>query len=297
MRRWVVHRAAALALAAAVLAPAAPGQEPPSPRVARYTLAESRKTVSAAGERASAVRGTATVSGGKARWDLSSGTFPRSSANTFLVDERSAWLVDRGVSVAARARMEDLRTLFVPPEEGEAGPFQSSVRDLAVTVADPVRGPSFRGQPTARHRIEAEWSLVTSMPGRVGRIRTKLSLTIDALEPAPAEARSPLDDVSRLLDVPEPVREELATRVAAVRGWPVGVVVATDAELSAEPAGAAGAPAEERAPVTVRAEARREVADLVVRKAGPADLAALAIGEETRLVGIERLVEPRETLR
>jgi hypothetical protein len=292
-----MFRIGALVIAASLAAPALAGDAPPAPRVARYTLAEFRKVVSAGGERASAVRGTVTVSGGTARWDLVTGTFPRSTANSFLVGERNAWLVDRTVSVAARARMEDLRALFVPPEEGDPGPFQASVRDLQVTAADPVRGPSFRGRPTARYRIQAGWSLVTSMPGRVGRIRTTLSLTFDALDPAPEEARSPLDDVSRLLDVPEAVREALAPHLGAIRGWPVGVVVVTDAELSAEPAGVAGGTVEERRPVTVRTESRREVADLVVGKAAPADLAGLTIGEETRLVGIERLVEPRETLR
>jgi len=119
----------------------------------------------------------------------------------------------------------------------------------------------------------------------------------DALEAAPDEVRSPLDDVSRLLDVPEAVLDALGPHLGAVRGWPVGVVVASDAELSTEHPGAAAGAVLEGRPVTVRTEARREVADLVVGRAAPADLAALTVGEETRLVGIERLVEPRETLR
>ena len=292
-----MRRIVPLALAASFAMPALSADAPPAARLARYSLAESRKTVSAAGERASAVRGTVTVSGGTARWDLTTGTFPRTSANTFLAGERSAWLVDRSVSVAARARMEDLRALFVPTGEGDPGPFQASVRDLEVREPDPVPGPSFLGRPTTRHRVEAEWSLVTSMPGRVGRIRSKLSLTIDALEAAPDEVRSPLDDVSRLLDVPEAVLDALGPHLGAVRGWPVGVVVASDAELSTEHPGAAAGAVLEGRPVTVRTEARREVADLVVGRAAPADLAALTVGEETRLGGIERLVEPRETLR
>lgn len=292
-----MSRIALLALAASLAAPLRGADAPPAARVARYSLAESRKTVSAAGERASAVRGTVTVSGGTARWDLTTGTFPRTTANTFLAGERSAWLVDRSVAVAARARMEEFRALFVPPGEGDPGPFQVALRDLAVSAADPARGPSFRGGTTTRHRFEAKWSLVTSMPGRVGRLGTKLSLTVDALDRAPDEARSPLDDVSRLLDVPEEVREALAPLLGAVRGWPVGVVAVTEAELSAEHPGAVTDAVEEGRPVTVRTEVRREVADLVVSRAAPADLAALAIGEETRLVGIERLVEARETLR
>lgn len=291
-------RSAAWLLAAGAFAFGTPASEAPAPaRVAAYTLVETRRSVSATGERASAVRGTVIVSGGTARWDLATGTFPRTSANAFLVGDRSAWLLDRSAPVAARASMEDFRALFVPPEAGEAGPFQSSIRGLETRVDPPARGPAFRGRPTTRHRIAAEWSLVTSSPGRVGRIRVRLSVTVDALDGAPEEVRSPLDDTARLLDVPETVRDDLSGRLAAIRGWPVGVEVATDAELSTEPAGLAEGTVEATRPVTVRTEARREVADLVVRTAAPGDLAALAIGEATRVVGIERLVEPRETLR
>ena len=286
-----------LALPACVAASLSAVAEPPAPRLALYTLVESRKSVSAGGERASAVRGTVTVSGGAARWDLTTGTFPRSTAKAFLVGERSAYLLDRDAPVAARVTMDDLRALFVPPSDGEAGPFQAVVRDLSVDAAEPAAGQPFQGRATRRHRLEAKWSLVTSSPGRVGRIRTRLSATLDVVEEAPDEARSPLDDTARLLDVPAAAFEALGPHLDAIRGWPVRVVVTTEAELSSESVGGAAGPSEERAPVTVRSEARREVSDLVVRAAAPGETSALALGEETRLVGIERLVEPRETLR
>lgn len=290
-------RIGSLALVVGLAAPPAAAAEPPGPRVARYTLAEFRKSVSAGGERASAVRGTVVASGGAARWDLTTGTFPRSTATSFLVGDRSAWLLDRDAPVAARASMDDLRALFVPRADGDSGPFQAAVRDLSVEAAEPAAGPPFQGRATRRHRLDAKWSLVTSSPGRVGRIRTRLAATLDVLEEAPDEARSPLDDASRLFDVPAEALEALAPHLGAIRGWPVRVVVTTEAELSSEGVGGAAGPSEERAPVTVRSEARREVSDLAVRAAAPGEAAALALGEEIRLVGIERLVEPRETLR
>lgn len=269
---------------------------PPRPAVG-YVLVESRKSVSPAGERASAVRGIVTVLGGTARWDLDTGTFPRTNANTFLVGERDGWLLDRKASVAARARVEDLRDLFVPPAAGDPGPFQSGLSDLEVPPGELANGPSFEGRPTTRIRITATWSLVTSMPGRVGRVRNKLTAVLDALGETPEGTRSPLDDLGRLFDVPEQVLEALAPELARLRGFPVRVVVETEAELGVDYPGMAAPPSDGRAPPRSRTESTRVVSELRARPAAGKDSALFALSEETRVVGIERLVEPRESLR
>ena len=269
----------------------------PPPRVARYVLAESRSVVSPAGERASAWRGPVTVLGGTARWDLDTGTFPGSSASSLVVGERGGWLVDREGPVAARVGMEDFEALFVSTVEGDAGPFQSDVRDVEVAPAEAGKGPAIQGKATVRHRLTATWSLVTAMPGRVARIRSRLTAVVDLLDEAPAEVRSPLDDPDRLFDVPAPVREALAPELASLRGWPVGVVVEVESVQSVDYPGMAAPPSDGRAPLRSRTEARREVTQLVSRPAAEGDAALLALSEETRVVGIERLVEPRETLR
>lgn len=286
---------AVLALLASAGSPeAAP---PPQRPVAGYVLVESKKSVSPAGERASAVRGSVTVLGGAARWDLETGTFPRTSANTFLVGDRDGWLLDRKASVAARARVEDLRTLFVPPGEGDPGPFQSGLRDLEVRPGALASGPSFEGRPTTRLRITATWSLVTSMPGRVGRVRNTLTAVLDGLGEPPEGTRSPLDDLGRLFDVPEQVLEALGPQLALLRGFPVRVVVETEAELGVDYPGMAAPPSDGRAPLRSRTESTRVVSELTGRTAVGKDSALFALSEETRVVGIERLVEPRESLR
>jgi hypothetical protein len=295
MRRSIVRIFAVLALLAASGTPEVP-PAPPRPLVG-YVLVESRKTISAAGERASAVRGAVTVLGGTARWDLETGTFPRTKANGLLLGDRGGWLFDRKASVAARATLQDLRGLFVPSAEGDAGPFQSVVADVDVPPAELTKGPSFEARPTRRLRISASWSLVTAMPGRVGRVRCKLTASVDALDDPPEGSRSPLDDFGRLLDVPAQVLEALAPELARQRGFPVRVAVETDSELGVDYPGATVPPSDGRAPLRTRTETTRTVSELVVRPAIEKDGARFALSEETRVVGIERLVEPRELLR
>ena len=293
MRRSDVLRPISLALA---LAAAAPADAPPR-QVARYVLAESRKVVSAAGERASAVRGAVLVVDGAARWDLGTGTFPRSSAATLILGERGGWLVDREATVAARVAADDVASLFVPPAEGEPGPFQSAVRDLELAPVVSGPGPALDGRPTRRHRLEGSWVLVTSMPGRVTRIRSRLKAGVDLLEEDADAFLSPLDDPRRLLDLPPAVRAEVASVLASLRGFPVGILLEVESEQSTDAPGMGPLPSDGGRPLKVRVETARTVSGLEGRPPSPADAAALRLREETRVVGVERLVEPRETLR
>ena len=265
-------------------------------REASYVLSEGRTVVSPAGERASAVRGTVVVRGGTARWDLESGTFPRSTASTILLGERDGWLLERDESVGARATAEDLTALWVAPPGGEEGPFRSAVRGLVIEPPTVAAGPAFEGRPTRRHRLTAAWNLETSTPGRVSTARTRLVATVVAVEEIGEEVRSPLDGFDRLLDLPGPVREEVAAALGAIPGWPVSVVVEAESEQSSELPGARVVPPEGQRPLKSRVETVRTVSDLVLRpaeKTGP----SFKLPEKTRVVGIERLVEPRETLR
>jgi hypothetical protein len=291
-----VRFSASLALVAA-LAAGSPAAPPAPRRVARYDLAESRKSVSPAGERASAVAGHVVVLGGTARWDLVGGTFPRTKANAVVLGERGGWLVDRKGRTAARAGLDELGALFVPAGAGDPGPFQSRVSEVEVPPAEVSKGPPFEGKPSSRLRVTASWDLVTTMPGRVGRARCRLTAVVDAVEEAAVDARSPLDDLGRLLDVPEKVREALAPELARVRGFPVGVVVETEAALAVDTPGMASAAPDGRSPLRTRTEATRTVSSLVSGNASEADAALFSLTEETRVVGIERLVEPLETLR
>ena len=300
MRRWSVRLSATVSFAIALAAPLADGppETAPTPkRVVRYDLAESRKSVSPAGARESAVAGHVVVLGGAARWDLDGGTFPRTRADAVVLGERGGWLVNRKGPTAARAGLDDLGALFVPPAAGDPGPFQSRVADVVVPPAEPSKGPPFEGRPTSRLRLTASWSLVTSMPGRVGRARCRLTALVDAVEEGAGDARSPLDDLGRLLDVPEKVREAIAPELARVRGLPVGVVVETEAELAVDGPGTAPPAADGRSPLRTRTESTRTVSSLVTGPATEGDAALFPLPEETRVVGIERLVEPLETLR
>jgi hypothetical protein len=278
----------------AILTTSAPGL---SREAVRYVLAESTKSITPAGERASAVRGTVTVLDGTARWDLETGTFPRTRSSSVVLGDRGGWLVDRKASVAARASTEDFRALFIPPAEGDAGPFQSVVKEVTVSAAELSKGPDFEGRVTVRLRTTASWSLVTSMPGCVSRVRCRLTAVLDTLEELTDAVRSPLDELDRLLDVPAAVREALAPELARARGFAVGVTVETEAELAVDYPGTTAPSPDGGKPLKTRTESTRAVTSLVARPAADGDAAAFALPEETRVVGIERLVESRETLR
>ncbi len=265
-------------------------------REASFVLAEGRTVVSPAGERASAVRGTVVVRDGTARWDLESGTFPRSTASTILLGDRGGWLLERDENVAARATAEDLTALWVPAPAGEEGPFRSAVRGLAIEPLAFAAGPAFEGRPTRRHRLTATWSLETSTPGRVSTARTRLVATVVAVEEIGEEVRSPLDGFDRLLDLPGAVRQEVAAALGTIPGWPISVVVETESEQSSELPGVQVAPPEGRRPLKTRVEAVRTISGLVLRPVGEAG-PSFTLPERTRVVGIERLVPPRETLR
>ncbi len=282
-------------LVLAVALPAPPAE--PAPRLARYVLAESSKTVSPAGERASAVRGVVEVLGGMASWRLESGTFPRSRANAVLLGERGGWLVDGKGSIAARISADDLRALFVPPANGDPGPFRSAVREVEVAAGAPERGSAFGGHATTRRSFTATWSLVTSMPGREARIRTRLSAVFDLLDEPPAEVRSPLDDPGRLLDVPDTVREALDPLLSSFRGFPVGIVVRTEAEQSVDYPGMEAPAPDGRRPLRMTSETTRAVSGLETRPAAKGDAAGFELSDAIRAVGLERLSEPRELLR
>jgi hypothetical protein len=145
--------------------------------------------------------------------------------------------------------------------------------------------------------MSASWSLAMSMPGREARVRSRLTAVFDVLVEAPPEARSPLDDLGRLLDAPAAVRDALAPELAKVRGLPVGAVVETEAELVVDYPGATPPTPDGRAPTRTRTEATRVVSGLATRPAAEEDLGRFSLAEETRVVGIERLVPTLETLR
>lgn len=285
-----------VSLLAGILASTATPAPPPLP-VVGYVLAESRKTVTPAGERASAVRGTVTVLDGTARWDLESGTFPGATAGSLILGDRGGWLVDRKASVAARAVLDDVTALFVSPAQGEPGPFQATVRDVKVSAVQVAAGPAFEGRPTTRRRLTASWVLAVTMPGRIGTVRSRLSSVIDVVADPPPGVHSPLDDLDRLFDVPEPLREALQGELASLGGWPVSVVVETDSTQAVDYPGTTSPVPDGRRPLETRTESRREVSSLATRPARADDPAHFALSAETRVVGLERLVPPRETLR
>ena len=135
------------------------------------------------------------------------------------------------------------------------------------------------------------------MPGRVGRVRCQLTAVVDAVDDPPGRdrRRSTTSDASSTS--PRRSARRSPRSSPASGAFRCGVVVETEAELGVDYPGTAAPPSDGRAPLRTRTETTRIVSELVSRPATEKDAAAFALSEETRVVGIERLVEPRESLR
>ena len=127
----------------------------------------------------------------------------------------------------------------------------------------------------------------------VSTARTRLVATVVALEDVGDEVRSPLDAFDRLLDLPGPVRQEVAAALGAIPGWPVSVIVETESEHSSELPGARVAPPEGRQERIVCIASDRE---LGLSLAAPlkADLTPLSVRNVEEVVAAFRLEAQRQ---
>jgi hypothetical protein len=171
------------------------------------------------------------VRGSIARWDLTHGTFPRSSASSVVAEADGVTLLDRTEKVAARATLADFAALFQgrPSDPGAAA---VAVRDVSVALRPDGAGRPFQERPTSRFRLEAAWSVVLSTPGRITRVKTEVVGIVEAAELP--EAVSPLDSLGRLLPARGSAREALEAELAKASGFPVFVEITITSASSAE---------------------------------------------------------------
>ncbi len=273
-------------LAAALLAAAAPAAAPPRPALASYELTESVRTVTPAGERGQSTAGFVRVSGDRARWELAHGTFPRSSAAVAIADGPVVTLLDPKERLAAAATLEDFSALFRgrPATEGSAA---ASLRDGSVRLAPDRKGRTFEGRPTARYALEAGWTLVLSTPGRIARVTTAVTGTVEVLdEPA---ARSAFDALGRLLPARGEAAEALDAEFAKLPGLPVLVALDVVSKSSVEQPGMPSGTEPPPKPVETRETIARRVAGLAVRPGTAPDDALFTVPDDFHSRGIDRL--------
>ena len=281
-----------LALLAAALA-ASLAEAPPNaapPPLVTYELVESTRSVTPAGERTVSALGAVAVRGGDARWNLMHGVFPRSSATGVVTGRDGLTLLDGEQKVAARATASDFADLFQgrPSDPGSAAP---AVRDVSALLRKEGAGRPFQDRPTSRFRLEAAWTVVLSSPGRVTRVKTEAAGIVESVEMI--EAQSPLDALLRLFPARGAAREALDAELAKVTGLPVfaeiSVTTTSSTEMPGIPSGAEPPPKA----LTAHSTVTRRVSDLAARPGREGDEALVAIPEDFRARGLDRLLVGR----
>jgi len=277
---------AGLVLAAALLTGAAPAAAPERLDLASYDVIESTRSVTPAGERTSGTAGSVRVAGGRARWELPHGSFPRSSASVAISDGALVTLLDPKERLAASATADDFTALFRgrPATEGSAA---ASLRDVSVRLAPDGRGRSFEGRPTSKYLLEARWTLVLNTTGRVARVTTEIKGVIETVdEPA---ARSPFDGLGRLVPARAEAAEALDAELAKLPGLPVSAALDVTSKVVSEQAGMPSGTEPPPRPAEARQTITRRLTNLVVRKGTASDDALFAIPADFHSRGLDRI--------
>ena len=279
-------------LAAALVA--ATAEVPPkavlSPLVT-YELVESTYNVTPVGERTVSTLGTVAVFGSRARWDLTHGSFPRSSASCVIAGADGVTLLDRQEKLAASATAADFVALFSgrPTDPGATAP---AVRDVTVALRPDGAGRTFQDRRTSRFRLEAEWTVVLSAPGRITRVKTEAAGVVETADLP--EALSPLDSLARLLPARGEALEAFEKELSKVTGLPVFAEITVTSTSSTETPGIASGTEPPPRPASARSTATRRVSNLAMRPGVPGDEALVSVPEDFRTRGLDRLVRERE---
>ncbi len=228
--------------------------------------------------------------GGDARWELTHGTFPRSSATAVVTGRDGLMLLDREAKVAARATASDFADLFLG-RPSDAGSASSAVRDVSAALRKDGAGRPFQDRPTSRFRLEAAWTVVFSSPGRITRVKTEAAGLVEAVEMA--EAQSALDDLLRLLPARGAAREVLGAELAKVIGLPVFVEISVTSTSSTEAPGIPSGTEAPPKPLTAHSTATRRVKNLATRPGTRGDAALVAVPEDFRARSLDRLLALR----
>jgi hypothetical protein len=277
---------AGLVLAAVLLAGAAPAALPDRPIFASYDVVESTRTVSPVGERTSGTAGSVKVAGGRARWELPHGSFPRSSASVAIADGALVTLLDPKERLAASATGDDFTALFRgrPAMEGSAA---ATLRDISVRLAPDGKGRALEGRPTSKYLLEARWTLVLTTTGRIARVTTEIKGVIETVdEPA---ARSPFDGLGRLVPARAEAAEALDAELAKLPGLPVSAALDVTSKVVSEQAGMPSGTEPPPKPAEARQSITRRLSNLVVRKGAAPDDALFAIPPDFHSRGLDRI--------
>ena len=283
MIHFVIHRMVGWLAAAALMS--APSVDPA--RLVEYRVTEMVRSVTPHGPSSSALVGSIAVSAERARWELEAGTFPHSTASIALAHRGAVTLLDTAEKISAVTSVAEFDSLLRGMSSGESGGTDSSIRDVELSVKPDGVGRFFQGAPTRRFTIDLRWVLAVQSPGRFVRVRSSMQGIIETA-PDCEDARSPFDDLSRLLPLRGEALDALTPELHRVSGFPVFVSFEMSSELQSEPVGPNVAEGMQQTPRTTTT-VTRSVSRLQRRKREPTDGSRFEAPEEFRLRGLERL--------
>jgi hypothetical protein len=291
MINFVIHRRLGWLAVAVLMAPhsADPARiliSDPA-RLVEYLVTEKVRSVTPHGPTSSALLGTIAVSGERARWELTAGTFPHSSASIALADRGTVTLLDPLEKISAVTSVAEFDSLLRGISSGESGGTNSSIRDVELSVKPDGVGRLFQGAPTRRFSIDLRWVLAVQSPGRFANVRSAMKGIIETA-PEFEDAHSPFDDLARLLPLRGEALDALTPELHRVSGFPVFVSLEMTSEMQSEPVGPNVAEGMRQTPRTTTT-VTRSVSRLQRRKREPTDGTRFEVPAEFRLRGLERL--------
>lgn len=279
-----------LAVAALLLGLAPQGPVPETPPLVRYELNETWRWMTPLGERTRALVGSVASLGEKVRWELSRGGFPGTRARLLVTDGRSLALVDTDGGASARLTGADVRALFVPAEAPEPGLSSARLSDVAASLVREGPGAPFEGRPTVRYSLTLGYRLDVATPGRTARVKTSCRGSLVVVEEGIPPARTPPDDLLRLVPARQEARDALEAELGQLGGLVVRARITIESERDATVLSGASGPGGGETALKTTTLVSREVTGLSVLPASPEDGRRFGVPEEARLVGLERLL-------
>lgn len=258
----------------------------PPPTLVRYEILESSRAVTPAGSRELALKGTVVTAGGKARWETPGSRLPGVAARAALFDGANLFLLDPDASVVSPATRQEFDELFQAPA-GPPGMATAGMKDLVASVTGDGAGKLPDGAPTSRWSVSCAYTLVSTQPGRVVRLRHEVRGTVESLEGG-GLTPTPFDDLLRLFRVRGEAREALELELRKVTGLPVRVRLEATSEAVVEAAGA-DASAGARRPVKSTTTTTRTVSIRERRPLTKDDAELFSVPDSYRTVPFERL--------
>jgi hypothetical protein len=275
----------------------APEAEAPA-KLFQYEVSESRKVTSPRGTAIESAGGTIVVSGGKARWSVTNGAFPRSSVSAVVAGSDGFVFLSRENQLAALGTRDDFDALFKGSPAADAGGLGNfTYSEIECQVSEKTKDGPSQLEKNAIWKIEARWVLRVLLPGRAVSIRNRVTGTLESSRKL-TPATTPFDDPFRLLPIRGAAGEKVRKEIERIEGK----IVAFNIEMTSEQTGTEGLTAGETSstpstPVRTTTVVERKTSGFLERPMAKAEAHLFEIPEDYKLRSPERILSLEPKLR